>query len=184
MLHSVLSVVILLLLPISPLLGGEKEESLSLETTVGSAHAPPAVSNLKLVGPVATLACKMCHTWRNPVLEPRVLKAPHNKIKLNHGAGQLWCFSCHKQDDPATLHGDKDKTVTFAIPQQLCRTCHFRQVKSWRGGAHGKRTGSWQGMRTAWRCSACHNPHSPKIAPFKPSPPPHRPGKTLLGWLL
>jgi hypothetical protein len=163
LLNSVLLVVILLLLPISPLMGGEKE-------------AP-----LKLTGPVSTLACKMCHTWRKPVLTNRILKAPHDKIKLNHEDGQLWCFSCHKVDNFATLEGDKSTTVTFATPQKLCRTCHFRQVKSWQGGAHGKRTSSWQGVRTAWRCSSCHNPHAPKIPPFKPSPPPHKPGQNPIG---
>ncbi|MBF0194700.1 MAG: cytochrome c3 family protein [Magnetococcales bacterium] len=163
MFNNVLLAVLFLLLPIAPLWGGEKE------------------ATLKLTGPVATLACKMCHTWRKPVLESRVLKAPHNKIILNHGDGQLWCFSCHKADNPATLEGDKHSAVTFATPQKLCSTCHFSQVKSWRGGAHGKRTGSWQGVRTAWRCTACHNPHDPKILPFKPSPPPYRPGSNPFG---
>ncbi|MBF0381633.1 MAG: hypothetical protein HQL69_11480 [Magnetococcales bacterium] len=161
MFYSIISAALLLLLPVSPIWAGEKEAS------------------FKLTGPVTTLACKMCHTWRKPVLKQRDLKAPHNKIKLNHGAGQLWCFSCHKENNYANLQGDKSAVVDFKNPQKLCRTCHFRQVKSWRGGAHGKRTGSWQGERTSWRCTACHNPHSPQIAPFKPSPPPRRPGTVV-----
>jgi hypothetical protein len=30
----------------------------------------------------------------------------------------------------------------------------------------------WQGPRTIYSCPECHDPHSPRIGPFVPSPPP------------
>ncbi|MBF0445749.1 MAG: hypothetical protein HQL68_09165 [Magnetococcales bacterium] len=130
---------------------------------------------LTLTGPVTKLVCTNCHGWRAPITEPRLLNAPHENIRLTHGKGLFWCYTCHNQENIGTLHGNNKTPVEFATPQLICRTCHFSQVRDWQGGAHGKRSGSWQGQPTAWRCTACHNPHQPKTAPFTASPPPKRP---------
>ena len=38
--------------------------------------------------------------------------------------------------------------------------------------AHGKRADSWQGERTVYGCTHCHDPHNPALAPRAPQPPP------------
>jgi hypothetical protein len=148
---------------------------LPLHVYGGEKQGEPA---LTLTGPVTNMVCANCHGWRAPVPEPRSLNAPHDNITLTHGKGLFWCYTCHNQENSGTLHGNNKIPVEFNTPQLLCRTCHFSQVRDWQGGAHGKRTGSWQGKPTAFRCTACHNPHQPKIAPFTPSPPPKRPKGT------
>jgi hypothetical protein len=132
---------------------------------------------LKQIGPTSTMVCGNCHGWRAPLPQPRSLNAPHDQIALNHGSGRFWCFTCHQAKNPQTLHGVNSTPLPFTAPQSLCQTCHFRQVRDWQGGSHGKRTKSWQGQRTAWRCTACHNPHHPKIAPFQANDPPRKPGR-------
>lgn len=82
-----LSLLLFTLLPALSVQGGEK-------------GAP-----FKTTGSYSTMVCVNCHGWRNPVLKQRKLNQPHDTIVFDHGAGQLWCFSCHKPKNPSRLHG-------------------------------------------------------------------------------
>jgi hypothetical protein len=97
--------------------------------------------------------CDQCHESMEPNPEIRQLDAMHDST-LEHGRGRIWCTSCHDLENENFLR------TTF--------------------GAHGKRVANWQGDRTLYNCTHCHNPHSPAIRARAPKPaPPVRAGLKL-----
>ena len=114
--------------------------------------------------------CSKCHQFLPANPEPRPLAA--HSITLNHGGGQFWCLECHdaEQHDRLAAHGSD--TYSFDEAAEVCGVCHSKRYQDWRGGAHGKAAGSWQGVREIYSCVECHNPHDPAIKPRPPSPPP------------
>lgn len=125
------------------------------------------------VGPVAKATCPICHGWRKSNPEVRQLNRPHNDKSAILKHGPLWCLDCHDANGPNKLNVRGSKEIAFDSMQELCGTCHQRQIAAYKFGAHGKRVGSWQGERRYMRCSGCHNPHAPAIPAFKPSPVQH-----------
>ncbi len=123
-----------------------------------------------LSGQVPEFACYNCHAWRDSVAEVRTLGEPHDALSLEHGGGRLWCLDCHNDQDMDTLKGG----LAYGLSHRQCETCHAARVRDWRGGAHGRRVGGWNGQRQILRCTACHDPHRPAWRARKPSPPPPR----------
>ncbi|MBF0147527.1 MAG: hypothetical protein HQL84_15395 [Magnetococcales bacterium] len=135
---------------------------------------PPSFS---IDGPVVSDKCISCHAWRQPDLQPRTLKKPHDTLMFNHWPlPGPWCDRCHDPQAPRQLLLHHDQTVSVTETDQLCFQCHAVKVKDWRFGVHGKRVGSWQGQRRIQPCSVCHDPHQPAWKPMTPSTPPARPG--------
>jgi len=116
--------------------------------------------------------CTTCHSILEPNPEIRELHAPHNN-ELEHGRGRIWCTSCHNLDDRDHLQTLLGEPVDFNDAYLVCGGCHANRQKDWYFGAHGKRVANWQGERTLFSCTHCHNPHSPSIKPRAPSPAPH-----------
>jgi len=116
--------------------------------------------------------CMMCHAAMEPNPEIRQLNTPHNS-EVKHGRGRIWCLSCHDQKDRNHLHTLLGEPVDFNDAYQVCGGCHANRQKDWTFGAHGKRVANWQGPRTLYNCTHCHNPHDPAIKPRAPSPAPH-----------
>lgn len=120
--------------------------------------------------------CADCHEPGLPVRTARhELKQAHQDIRLVHGNAALWCFDCHDAKDRDKLHTVGGETVPYEEAQKLCGQCHGHQLRDWEHGAHGKRTGNWDGTATALRCVNCHAAHAPKFLPIEPMPAPRQP---------
>lgn len=146
------------------------------ETFAGYAQAPP----FKVVpqkDKIALFPCSQCHKFMPPNPQPRKLEAAPHQAVLQHGKGRMWCLNCHLIDDRDYLHTVRGEKVDFDESYLVCGQCHFNRQKDWYLGGHGKRVGNWQGDRTIYSCTHCHDPHSPAIKPREPSKlPPVRAG--------
>jgi hypothetical protein len=87
--------------------------------------------------------CRECHTEPLERLKARkrTEKNAHWEIELRHAGEQT----------------------------MACATCHAGGNMDWTGGAHGKRLGGWAPPRVISNCTACHNPHQPKLEKRWPS---------------
>lgn len=122
--------------------------------------------------------CSDCHEFMDPNKEIRVLDpdADHPR-ELAHGAGRIWCLSCHGPWPYNQLNTLLGEPVEYNESYLICGGCHSHKLRDWRHGAHGKRVANWQGERLLYGCPECHNPHQPQIAPRPPiAMPPVRAG--------
>jgi len=123
--------------------------------------------------------CNQCHASMEANPEIRPLNAVH-AVELDHGLGRIWCTSCHNLENRNYLSTLLDEPVDFDQAYLVCGGCHANRHKDWLFGAHGKRVVNWQGDRTLYNCTHCHDPHSPAIKAREPSAaPPVRAGLTL-----
>jgi len=123
--------------------------------------------------------CDQCHAAMEPNPDIRPLNAMHDSA-LEHGRGRIWCTSCHDLENRNYLTTLLDELVDIDEAHLVCGGCHANRHKDWSFGAHGKRVANWQGERTLYNCTHCHNPHSPAIKPRAPKPsPPVRAGLNL-----
>ncbi len=123
--------------------------------------------------------CDQCHAAMEPNPEIRSLNAMHDSA-LEHGRGRIWCTSCHDLENRDFLRTFLGELVDIDEAHLVCGGCHANRHKDWVYGAHGKRIANWQGERTLYNCTHCHNPHSPAIKARAPKPaPPVRAGLTL-----
>ena len=119
--------------------------------------------------------CSQCHNDK-PVNIAQATEMAHGDIKLDHGGREkpLSCFTCHNKQERDSLETEAGVKVDMDHSYQMCAQCHFRQLKDWVGGAHGKRVSYWAGKRVVQNCVSCHNPHSPRFKkrwPVTYSPP-------------
>ncbi len=119
--------------------------------------------------------CSQCHN-NESVSIARAAEMAHGDIKLDHGGREkpLSCFTCHNKEERDALETEAGVKVDMDHSYQMCAQCHFRQLKDWVGGAHGKRVSYWAGDRVVKSCVSCHNPHSPRFKkrwPVTYSPP-------------
>ena len=117
--------------------------------------------------------CSDCHGPGEADKERRELTF-HEEIVFEHDAENRWCLDCHDADNRDYLHYADGRLIPYTESYKLCGQCHAPQLKSWRAGDHGRRTGSWSGDKVYLLCAHCHNPHSPAIKPIEPMPPPLR----------
>jgi len=123
--------------------------------------------------------CGQCHQTMEPNPEIRTLNTMHD-AEIEHGRGRIWCLSCHSLENRNYLRTLLDEPVDFDEAYLVCGGCHSNRHKDWMFGAHGKRIANWQGDRTLYNCTHCHNPHAPAIEPRAPKPaPPVRAGLKL-----
>jgi len=123
--------------------------------------------------------CTQCHAAMEPNPEIRPLNAIHDS-DLEHGRGRIWCLSCHDLENRDYLRTLLAELVDFDAAHLVCGGCHANRHEDWYFGAHGKRIGNWQGDRTLYNCTHCHNAHSPAIKARAPKPaPPVRAGLKL-----
>ena len=119
--------------------------------------------------------CSRCHDralaqMRLASLAKPGIAAAHWNVRLTHApAGVMSCDSCHSGSTPDSLHSLRGDAIDFNHSYQLCAQCHSKQVSDWTGGAHGKRLGGWAPPRVVQNCTACHNPHDPKLKPRWPA---------------
>jgi hypothetical protein len=140
--------------------------------------------------------CTHCHDNKFVDTRVRELQEEHTKLVFEHGGGRFWCYdACHKGTDMDNLVSLRGRAVSYDESYKVCAQCHYQRL-DWYFGGHGKRQGAWEdqreipataeelrvedraqigrwtGERTILNCTECHDPHSPSIKPFEPSPPP------------
>jgi hypothetical protein len=118
--------------------------------------------------------CSECHFEDEEVDMTRRPLEWHEEIVFEHDAENRWCFSCHNPQQRDLLRLADGRLIRFEESYQLCGQCHGPQLRHWRAGDHGKRTGMWLGPKEYLLCAHCHDPHSPHIKPMQPMPPPIR----------
>jgi hypothetical protein len=126
--------------------------------------------------------CSECHNPKKENLTRRVLVKDHDRIELHHGE-DLWCLDCHSGNNMDRLHLASGELIEFEDASRLCGQCHGAPYKDWQAGAHGQRTGYWDGPKRTLVCLNCHWPHSPRFKQLEPLPPPVRPEFLGLGLL-
>jgi hypothetical protein len=144
------------------------------------ARTPPpfeVASRIAHLEEVDWFPCSDCHEEQDPNPNVRRLRREHDDIDPGHGNGRFWCLSCHHPEDKDYLVGLDGSKISFDESFKLCGSCHFEQERDFLFGAHGRRVGGWLGDRTYLTCVECHDPHTPKMEPRQPLPPPSiRPG--------
>ncbi|MGB0896632.1 MAG: cytochrome c3 family protein [Flavobacteriaceae bacterium] len=115
---------------------------------------------------IKSYACTECHS--KPLSELQKGnngKKAHWDINLVHAnASTMNCLTCHNGNDMDNLKSLTNQEIDFNKSYNLCNQCHTKQFEDWKGGAHGKRIGSWAPPRASMTCVNCHNPHKPHIA--------------------
>jgi len=155
----------------SPVTVAEKTESLAGDTE----EFPVPVAPL----PKTITPCRACHgpekDFKINWTREEVIRV-HTNIRLEHGGIRVWCLDCHSPDERNFLVPLSDgKPIAFERSYELCGKCHGTKYRDWRHGIHGKRTGHWNGKKTYFLCTNCHDPHSPLFRPINPMPPPKKP---------
>jgi len=86
------------------------------------------------------------------------------------------CVNCHDVTNRELLTLRDGSTVAYAQTPLLCAQCHGTTYRDWQKGTHGKTLGSWKTDSASQRrlsCNECHDPHSPRYAPYEPLPGPN-----------
>ena len=118
---------------------------------------------------MGSIRCALCHLPRLPKRLLIKINKSHSKVTMQHGPkGFHQCKTCHDPDKMNTLRTPTGKVVSFDQSYLICATCHVQQARDWAGGAHGKRLKTWRGVRAIQSCTACHNPHAPKLGKTLP----------------
>lgn len=118
--------------------------------------------------------CSECHRPQDEI-DPTPRPVPdHENVVFEHDAENRWCLDCHDKSERDKLHLADGRLIPFEESFRLCGQCHGPELRDWKVGIHGKRTGSWSGAKEYLLCAHCHNPHSPKIKPIEPLPAPMR----------
>jgi len=144
-----------------------KPDTPEIESEQLIAIAPPPFSE-------DIFPCSECHFEDDEVdRTPREVDF-HDTVVFEHDEENRWCLDCHDAQNRDMLHLADGRLISFEESQRLCGQCHSSQLKNWRAGDHGRRTGSWSGTKQYLLCAHCHNPHSPAFKPIEPLPPPKR----------
>jgi len=115
--------------------------------------------------------CDQCHASMEANPEIRELDTVHH-AEIEHGRGRIWCLSCHDLENRNNLRTLLNEPVDFDEAHLVCGGCHSSRHKDWMFGAHGKRVAEWQGERTQYNCTHCHDAHNPAIEARAPKPAP------------
>jgi len=140
----------------------------------------PLPIQLRLRSPDLTrYPCTSCHQGSRLVMADERIPDAHTDLRVVHPVETgSTCATCHAPENPELLVLGTRERATLDHAYQLCAKCHFNQVESWTGGAHGKRFDGWQGRRVVMGCAECHDPHAPALETRMPFRPPrlHRSG--------
>ena len=117
-----------------------------------------------------TYPCQRCHKTFKPGRMEREMQAPHADFVFKHMEEVRKCTFCHSSSSPNQLNLLDGTLISYNEIYRLCGQCHGKVKYNWEHGMHGSLAGHWDGERTIFNCSICHNPHSPKFEPMEPKP--------------
>lgn len=164
---AVLSLSFVLAAAPSDATSGGKRVAIALDDEHLIAVAPPPFSK-------GIFPCSDCHDGTDVNTTRRIVDE-HEDIVLEHDAEHRWCLDCHDAVNRDKLHLADGRLLNFTESYQLCGQCHGPELRDWKAGVHGKRTGLWSGRKEYLLCVHCHNPHAPRFKPLEPLPAPVRP---------
>ena len=131
------------------------------------AVAPPPFSE-------GIFPCSECHFPDDEVdRTPREVDF-HDTVVFDHDEENRWCLDCHDAQNRDMLHLADGRLLPFEESYRLCGQCHAQQLRGWKAGDHGRRTGNWDGKKNYLLCAHCHDPHSPAFKQIEPLPAPIR----------
>jgi hypothetical protein len=119
--------------------------------------------------------CSQCHPGPGDPRPRRLEYHQEVQERLVHPRRQHFCLDCHDLAQRDVLHLLSGETVPFEQSYRVCGQCHYARYRDWRRGIHGKRVGQWDGVKTYFLCVQCHDPHAPRLKPFRPERRPPRP---------
>ncbi|MCA8961347.1 MAG: hypothetical protein KDC38_12570 [Planctomycetes bacterium] len=135
--------------------------------------APTKNNREEVLREAGVFPCSQCHNLL--ITNPRKradFAPPHDGIVVDHGEATS-CLTCHSDSDRDHLVLVDGTPVGFNESYRVWGGCHGPIYRDWRHGAHGQRTGHWNGdEQHVWVCVRCHHPHRPAFAPMTPLPPP------------
>lgn len=150
----------------------------TLKDPLPSAAPPSGEEELNAVAPPpfseGIFPCSECHLEDDEVDRTHRVVDFHDTVVFDHDAENRWCLDCHDAQNRDMLHLADGRLLPFEESYRLCGQCHAQQLKGWKAGDHGRRTGSWSGKKEYLLCAHCHDPHSPAFDPIEPLPPPIR----------
>jgi hypothetical protein len=122
--------------------------------------------------------CWVCHAmWASiPQISHFPAQFVHPEVKLNHGKNNR-CFNCHLESDRNKYSANDGVTgIISANVEKLCGKCHGTIFNNWKNGTHGSIRGKWLSQnrfdKVNFKCTYCHDPHSPKFKYKNFAPPP------------
>lgn len=140
----------------------------------------PDFFTLKRTGEMKRYPCSNCHMDRETTFSEsnQSSRKAHWNVDLSHWkGGHMSCSTCHGNESSDQLQTSDGRSVSFNRPDQVCETCHGKQVQDWKGGAHGKQYQTWQGPPVRYNCTTCHDPHDPSFEKKWPETFPNIPRK-------
>lgn len=84
-------------------------------------------------------------------------------MELNHMPEIKECSFCHSSKSPNQLNLLDGTQIHFEETYKLCAQCHGKIIYDWQHGIHGRLTGRWDGEKSIYSCTLCHNAHDPKF---------------------
>lgn len=132
-------------------------------------YATESITIVSRSAKLENFPCSQCHKdgkFKKEIKLP--LTEQHQQFQTKHMEGDTDCYRCHDKNNFDQFILDKERTVQFDDSYLLCMHCHGDKKSDWENGIHGKQTGFWDGEKKRLSCTACHNPHTPKIAPTMP----------------
>lgn len=135
-----------------------------------NAHASEDSDQIKILSRIEklqTYPCTQCHKGIKINVVDKEVYDKHPGLKFKHLSEVRLCRTCHDPANPNHLVLLNGTSITFDEVPQLCGQCHGKIGFNWTRGLHGKQVGSWNGEKTRWVCTECHNPHAPKYKPME-----------------
>lgn len=132
------------------------------------------LSTTEREGLIESFPCQDCHEKIGLKKDRQKETAPpsHTRIEFKHMRQVKDCRLCHNPDNLNTLMTLDGNIVSFNHSFEQCVNCHGEKGRDWDLGIHGKQVGSWNGDKTRFNCTDCHNPHKPKFPEMVPLAPP------------
>jgi uncharacterized CHY-type Zn-finger protein len=148
----------------------DAQEPVAEPTSFEGYPGAPAINVVPRKTELFFYPCAQCHATMEP--NPEIRKLNIHVAEIEHGRGRMWCLNCHDLEERNYLRTFLGESVDFDDAPVICGGCHANRHEDWAFGIHGKRVATWQGERTVYSCTHCHDPHKPAIAPRAPAAPP------------
>jgi len=126
--------------------------------------------------------CFLCHAYWVGIPDLNVVRPQfaHSTIQLNHGTNDR-CFNCHLIQDRNKYAANDGSGIMHVHVEKLCARCHGLIYNDWQKGTHGVRRGHFliptEFEIINFKCTECHDPHSPVFRYKEYTPPPVWPDK-------